>query len=99
MGFIFAGNSIIEHPVWLYILFIIPIWGISSLISVLSAYAAEIYPTTIRSKGSGIIAGFSKFGGVLVIALVVVAVAPPSIAVMALIGAVPLIFANKETPA
>lgn len=93
MGFIFAGNSIIEHPMWLYVLLIIPIWGISSLISVLSAYAAEIYPTTIRSRGSGVIAGFSKFGGVLVIALVVVAVAPPSIAATALIGAIPLIFA------
>ena len=93
LGFILAGNSIIQHPMWLYILLIIPIWGISSLISVLSAYAAEIYPTSIRSRGSGVIAGFSKFGGVLVIALVVVAIAPPSIAVTALIGAVPLIFA------
>jgi len=93
LGFIVAGNSIIQHPVWLYILLIIPIWGISSLISVLSAYAAEIYPTSIRSRGSGVIAGFSKFGGVLVIALVVVAVAPPSIAVTALVGAVPLILA------
>ncbi len=93
LGFIAAGNSIIQHPMWLYVLLIIPIWGISSLISVLSAYAAEIYPTSIRSRGSGVIAGFSKFGGVLVIALVVVAVAPPSIAVTALVGAVPLIFA------
>lgn len=93
IGFILAGNSIIQHPAWLYVLLIIPIWGISSLISVLSAYAAEIYPTRIRSRGSGVIAGFSKFGGVLVIALVVVAVAPPSIAVTALIGAVPLILA------
>lgn len=93
LGFIFAGNSIIEHPVLLYILLIIPIWGISSLISVLSAYAAEIYPTSIRSRGSGVIAGFSKFGGVLVIALVVFAIAPPSIAVTSLIGAVPLIVA------
>jgi len=93
LGFIFAGNSIIEHPVLLYILLIIPIWGISSLISVLSAYAAEIYPTSIRSRGSGVVAGFSKFGGVLVIALVVFAIAPPSIAVTSLIGAVPLIVA------
>jgi putative MFS transporter len=93
LGFIFAGNSIIEHPMLLYILLIVPIWGISSLISVLSAYAAEIYPTSIRSRGSGVIAGFSKFGGVLVIALVVFAIAPPSIAVTALIGAVPLIVA------
>lgn len=93
IGFILGGDSIVQHHVWLYILLIVPIWGISSVISVLSAYAAEIYPTRIRSRGSGVIAGFSKFGGVLVIALVVVAVAPPSIAVTAMIGAVPLIIA------
>lgn len=93
LGFLFAGNSIIHHRVLLYILLIIPIWGISSVISVLSAYAAEIYPTKIRSRGSGLIAGFSKFGGVLVIAIVVAAIAPPSIAMTALIGAIPLIFA------
>ena len=93
LGFLFAGNSILHHRVLLYILLIIPIWGISSVISVLSAYAAEIYPTRIRSRGSGLIAGFSKFGGVLVIAIVVAAIAPPSIAMTALIGAIPLIFA------
>jgi putative MFS transporter len=93
LGFIFTGKSIVEHRVLLYILLIVPIWGISSLISVLSAYAAEIYPTSIRSRGSGVIAGFSKFGGVFVIALVVLAIAPPSIAATALIGAVPLIVA------
>jgi putative MFS transporter len=93
IGFIWAGDAIITHPVWLYVLLIIPIWGISSLVSVLSAYAAEIYPTKIRSRGSGVIAGFSKFGGVLVIALVVAAIAPPSIQTTALIGAVPLVIA------
>jgi putative MFS transporter len=93
LGFMFAGNSIIHHHVLLYILLIIPIWGISSVISLLSAYAAEIYPTRIRSRGSGLVAGFTKFGGVLIIALVVVAVAPPSIATTALIGAVPLVLA------
>ncbi|MBK0378425.1 MFS transporter [Mucilaginibacter segetis] len=93
LGFLFAGNSIIHHRVLLYILLIIPIWGISSVISVLSAYAAEVYPTRVRSRGSGLIAGFSKFGGVLVIAVVVLAIAPPSIAVTALVGAIPLILA------
>ena len=47
----------------------------------------------VRSRGSGLIAGFTKFGGVLIIALVVIAIAPPSIAATALIGAVPLILA------
>jgi len=93
LGFLFAGDSIVHHKVWLYILLIVPIWGISSVISILSAYAAEIYPTRIRSRGSGLVAGFTKFGGVLVIALVVFAVAPPSIAATAVIGAVPLILA------
>jgi putative MFS transporter len=93
LGFIVAGNAIINHHILLYILLIIPIWGISSVISILSAYAAEIYPTQVRSRGSGLVAGFSKFGGVLIIALVVVAVAPPSIASTALIGAIPLLLA------
>ncbi|MBS1525780.1 MAG: MFS transporter [Bacteroidetes bacterium] len=92
-GFWFTGNSIIHHHVLLYILLIVPIWGISSVISILSAYAAEIYPTRVRSRGSGLVAGFSKFGGVLIIAMVVLAIAPPSIAVTALIGAVPLVLA------
>ena len=93
IGFLFAGDSIVQHKVWLYILLVIPIWGISSVISILSVYAAEIYPTRVRSRGSGLVAGFSKFGGVLVIALVVFAVAPPSIAATAIIGAIPLILA------
>ena len=93
LGFLFAGNTIVQHKVWLYVLLIIPIWGISSVISILSAYAAEIYPTRVRSRGSGLVAGFGKFGGVLVIALVVFAVAPPSIAATAIIGAVPLVLA------
>ncbi|MBS1501636.1 MAG: MFS transporter [Bacteroidetes bacterium] len=92
-GFLFAGNSIIHHHALLYALLIVPIWGISSVISILSAYAAEIYPTRVRSRGSGLVAGFSKFGGVLIIAMVVLTIAPPSIAATALIGAVPLVLA------
>lgn len=93
LGFLLTGDSIVQHKAWLYVLLIVPIWGISSVISVLSAYAAEIYPTRVRSRGSGLVAGFSKFGGVLIITLVVFAVAPPSIAATAIIGAISLILA------
>jgi MFS transporter, putative metabolite:H+ symporter len=93
IGFMFAGDTIVQHKLLLYILLIVPIWGISSVISLLSAYAAEIYPTRIRSRGSGLVAGFTKFGGVLIIALVVASIAPPSIAATALIGAIPLLLA------
>ena len=44
----------------------------------------------LRSRGAGLAAGFSKAGGVLIIALVALAVAPLSIAGTALMGAIPM---------
>ena len=93
LGFVVAGNSVVTHRVLLYSLLVMPIWGISSVVAVLSAYSAEIFPTRLRSRGSGLAAGFSKAGGVLIIALVAIAVAPPSIAGTALIGAIPMALA------
>jgi putative MFS transporter len=93
LGFLYMGNSIIQHKVLLYVLLIIPIWGISSVIAVLSAYVVEIYPTKVRSRGSGLMAGVSKFAGIMVIAFALLAIKPPSIALTALIGAVPLLLA------
>jgi len=90
VGFVSAGDAVAANSTLLYTLLIMPIWGISSVVAVLSAYSAEIFPTRLRSRGSGLAAGFSKAGGVLIIALVAVAVAPPSIAGTALIGAVPM---------
>jgi putative MFS transporter len=92
-GFVVAGNSVATNKVLLYALLIMPIWGISSVVAVLSAYSTEIFPTRLRSRGTGLAAGISKAGGVAIIALVVIAVAPPSIAGTALIGALPLALA------
>ena len=93
LGFVLAGDAVARNSTLLYALLIMPIWGISSVVAVLSAYSAEIFPTRLRSRGGGLAAGFSKAGGVLIIALVTVAVAPPSIAGTALIGAVPMALA------
>jgi len=60
------------------------------VVAVLSVYSAEIYPTRIRSRGTGFAAGASKAGGVAIIALVVFGIATPSIATVALIGAAPM---------
>jgi putative MFS transporter len=89
-GFVLAGNAVATNRFLLYALLVMPIWGISSVVAVLSAYSTEIFPTRLRSRGSGVAAGFSKAGGVLIIALVAIAVAPPSIADTALIGALPM---------
>ena len=93
IGFALAGPAIASNQTLLYALLIMPIWGISSIVSVLSAYCVEIYPTRLRSRGSGLGAGFSKAGGVLIIGLVTISVAPPSIMGTALIGAIPMALA------
>jgi putative MFS transporter len=92
-GFVVAGNSVATNRFLLYTLLIMPIWGISSVIAVLSAYSTEIFPTRLRSRGSGLAAGISKAAGVVIIALVAVSVAAPSIADTALMGALPMALA------
>lgn len=90
LGFVALGDRVAEDRTRLDLLLILPITGISSILAVLVAYASETFPTRIRSRGTGLAAGASKAGGVVIIALVVAGAAPPSIATTALIGAVPL---------
>jgi putative MFS transporter len=97
LGFVVAGNDIVSNRPLLYALLILPIWGTSSLTAVLIAYASEVFPTRVRSRGTGLAAGATKFGGVMILAMVVGAVANPSIANTALLGAIPLIMAIFAT--
>ncbi|MEV5878817.1 MFS transporter [Streptomyces sp. NPDC052101] len=89
-----VGDRIAGHPLTLHLLLAVPIWSAGSAIAVLSAYTAEVYPTEVRSQASGLTAAVTKVGGVLMIAVVVAAVAPPSLHTTALLGAVPLIVAT-----
>ncbi|MBA3727843.1 MAG: MFS transporter [Actinobacteria bacterium] len=93
IGFVIAGDSVVDNRTMLYVLLIVPIWGISSLTAVVAAYAAEVYPTRVRSRGTGLAAGATKFGGVMILALVVAAIAAPSISATAVIGAIPIVLA------
>src|SRR5262249_47909050 len=94
IGFVVSSNGQLVHDgkstTLLYILLIVPIWGISSLTAVMIAYASEVYPTKARARGSGLAAGATKFGGVLILAIVAAAIAAPSIKITALYGALPL---------
>jgi putative MFS transporter len=92
-AFVLVGDGVAGNRTLLVSLLIMPIWGISSVVAVLSAYSAEIFPTRLRSRGSGLAAGFSKAGGLVVIGLVVAAIAPPSIRGTALLGAIPMTLA------
>jgi len=64
------------------------------VVAVLSVYSSEIYPTRIRSRGTGFAAGASKAGGVMIIALVALGVAAPSVAGTTLMGAIPIALAT-----
>lgn len=92
-GFAVAGDSVIHDGGLLYVLLAVPIWGINAVTAVLTVYSAEIYPTRVRSRGTGFAAGASKAGGVLIIVLVALGMATPSIATTALIGGIPLALA------
>jgi putative MFS transporter len=94
IGFVAVPTSSLVHAGHstglLYVLLIVPIWGISSLTAVMIAYASEVYPTKVRSRGSGLAAGATKFGGVLILAFVALAITAPSIRITAVYGVVPL---------
>lgn len=92
-GFVIAGDAIVQNRGLLYALLVVPIWGISSVVAVLSVYSSEIYPTRIRARGAGFAAGASKAGGVVIISLVSFGITVPSMSTVALIGAIPMTLA------
>lgn len=86
-----AGLALVPvSQVALQVLLAVPIATTGSLAAVLAAYGAETYPTRLRSRATGMAAGASKAGGVVIIALVAASPAFPSLTATALIGAVPL---------
>lgn len=93
-SFAIMSDAVVENRLLLYPLLVIPIWGINTMTAVTAVYASEIYPTRIRSLGSGLAAGASKAGGTLIIGLVTLGVAAPSLSGTTLIGAVPMAVAT-----
>ena len=92
-AFAVLGDGAVRDRGWLAVLLVVPLSGISSLAAVITAYGAEIYPTRVRSRGVGLVAGMTKAGGVAVLAVVLAGMAAPSLAVTAALGAVPLLAA------
>ncbi|MBF6331916.1 MFS transporter [Nocardia transvalensis] len=92
-AFVLLGDRVVDNHAVLYVLLVIPIWGINILNAVLAAYTAEVYPTAIRARGSGFSAGVTKAGGVLILAAAVAAITAPSIRTTAALGMLPMALA------
>ncbi|WP_344363939.1 MFS transporter [Streptomyces gobitricini] len=88
-----AGETVAGDESLMRLLLFVPLWGISATAAVVAAYSSEVYPTALRSRGTGWAAGVSKAGGVLVLALAVGTAAVPPMEVTALVAAVPLALA------
>lgn len=92
-GFVIGGDGLAHHRMLLSVLLVVPLSAVSSVVAMVAAYASEVYPTRIRARGTGVAAGMTKAGGVLILAVVVGSPNIPGIRTTALIGAVPLVIA------
>jgi len=64
--------------------------GTNGIIAVLLPYSTESYPLQIRGRGTGFVAGSSKFGGILVQVVNLAAMVPP-LATAAIVLVVPVV--------
>ncbi|MER5757140.1 MFS transporter [Streptomyces sp. NPDC002088] len=85
------GDQLAHTRTLLSLLLVVPIAGTSSLAAVAVGYAAEVYPTRMRARGTGLAAALTKAGGVLILAVVVGIKTVPSIGATAIFGAIPLL--------
>jgi putative MFS transporter len=90
---------------WLMPLMVLLLVGTGGIISMLSPYTAEVYPTALRGTGSGFAAGASKVGGIIAPPVAVMLLAAvPGFRLIGLVVAVPvalsaliLLFTGVET--
>lgn len=87
--FAVRGDQVIDNRRTLDAALVVAVWGVSALNATLAAYTAEIYPTAIRARASGVSASATKFGGVAILALAIAAISIPSIRITAWLGLAP----------
>jgi MFS transporter, putative metabolite:H+ symporter len=101
----YATFSSGDSQVLFTVLTVLLLIGLSGMISMLSPYSVELYPTKLRASGGGVAAGSSKAGGIVGALAFVrlmtmfsgLAVPVLSLAVLLLLAAVALLINGKET--
>ena len=90
-GFVIEGDAVVHDQFVLTALLVVPLAGTGLASAIVTLYAAEVYPTALRARGTGLAAGATKAGGLVIIGSVVAATTTPSIALTAAVGAIPLL--------
>jgi putative MFS transporter len=81
-----------RNTAWLMPLMVLLLVGSGGIISMLSPYTAEVYPTQLRGTGSGFAAGASKVGGIIAPPVAVILLAAvPGFRLIGLIVAIPVV--------
>lgn len=84
-----------ERTALLMPLMVLLLVGSGGIISMLSPYTAEVYPTRLRGTGSGFSAGCSKIGGILAPPLVALTLLHfPGFAVIGVVAAAPVLLST-----
>jgi thioredoxin reductase len=92
-AFALLGRRVGDHPYVLQALIVLLLVGTNSVLAVLTPYSSEVYPTRVRARGTGLAGACARGGGLLGVGVVVVGLAPPSLAGAAALGAVPTVLA------
>jgi putative MFS transporter len=92
-AFAALGSAVGDRPVLLQALIVALLVGSSASLAVLTPYSAEVYPTRIRARGTGLAGMCARAGGLLGVGVVVIGVAPPNLTGAALLGAIPAVLA------
>jgi len=83
-----------DSQTWFSVLTIFLLVGLSGMISMLSPYSVELYPTKLRATGGGVTASSGKAGGIIGPSLVAfILTISPGLALPALLVAMPLLLA------
>lgn len=93
LGFILTILSNNLSQTYLSILVIALLFSSTGMITALAPYSAELYPTQIRSTGSGFVSGSTRIGGLLGIAAVLIHI-KPTLLISALLVIVPVALAT-----
>lgn len=92
LGFAAMGVGVSQSEGLLMLLIVLLLVASGGVIAVLLPYSAEIYPLRVRATGAGVVAGSSKVGGILGVALGIPAVVS-GVASSAIVAALPLMLA------
>ena len=85
-AFAIVGPNVAKHTTELTVLVVFLLVALWGAIAVLAPYSTEVYPTSLRGRGSGLAAGASKLGGVLALGIAVLGIAPPALGGAAVIA-------------